>query len=893
MKYTKEQESVLNTLEGNLRILACAGSGKTEVISRRIANVIKNGVAPENIVCFTFTNKAADEMRSRVQKHINELCPEILTGPLFVGTIHSFCFKILKEFNHKFDNFDILTENSRIAFISNPDNYHRIGLDVEDGHPSKFKKISRFCESVDVFREELLQIEKVKSFAKTKEEKLFPFRYGKYIDLLDGKRFIDFSGILYECYNMLNDPEVLSQIKKRYRYLVCDEYQDVNRIQELIIEKIWGSSNNISVVGDDDQAIYHWRGTKLTYLLDFPKRYKEAKSYPLLKNFRTSMRISSIANKVIEQNKRITKPMFSERPDEDNCVLINEFEGETDEARFIARKIKDMLGKQFTLPNNSNKRISYDDFAILFRSVKNSSGAVIDELRKQGIPFRVRGGISDLFECREVDFVAKCFAYLSDLEYRNQRHSLEGLFKAFQDLVPRKDLQDSFKPQIVALKNKLVVSARTDLQRTYHKILAIIGVQKGTYADSVLMLFGQLSQLVKEFEDISYPLSYKDLKFFLGFVEGYAMDEYNSDSQTMNEKSDAVTISTIHRAKGLEFGFVFVPMVNKGILPTSNRKNPIMLPKESYDFDAYQGTVEDERRLFYVAVTRAIGFVSVSCIKSKNGKKMEPSDFFEEFKYSLNKTQHTPKISAAKLIGATRGIGKIVLSPSDIAYYLACPYRYKLGNVFQFNPGIDPAIGYGKQVHSIIEYLFKSSNKSKPDRKHVATIVDRDFFLRFAFGKTFGNLKNKAKMIVGNYVDKYGNDFERYLSSEKEFYMTFDEFDYKGIADLLLATNGKKIEIIDFKTRTGEIKDFELQMHSYALGISSSYGFEVESASVHFLTTNERKMVNISPRLTEKTKKTISKVAKAIETMCFPYSNDAAKCNKCDFKVFCSGRIVV
>jgi len=891
MKYTKEQEAVLNSLKGNLRILACAGSGKTEVISRRIANVIKNGVAPENIVCFTFTNKAADEMRSRIQKHINELCPGVFMGPLFVGTIHSFCFKILKEFNHKFDNFDILTENSRIAFISNPDNYHRIGLDIDDGHPSKFKKISRFCESVDVLREELLQMERVKSLAKTKEETLFPFRYSKYIDLLDSKRFIDFSGILYECHRMLNDPEMLSLAKKRYKYLVCDEYQDVNRIQESIIEKIWGSSDNVSVVGDDDQAIYHWRGTKLTYLLDFPKRYKKASSYPLLKNFRTTARISSIANVVIERNTRIAKPMFSERADEDDCVFINEFDDEAHEAKFIARKIKDMLGKHFTLPNNNDKEISYDDFAVLFRSVKNSAGAVIDEFRKQGIPFRVRGGISDLFECEEVDFVGKCFAYLSDLEYRNQRFSLDSLFKSFQDLVSKKDVQDSFKSQIVSLRTKLATSKRIDLQKTYHRILAIIGVQRGLYPDSVLMLFGQLSQLVKEFEDISYPLCYEDLKFFLGFVEGYAMDEYNSDSPTMNEESEAVTISTIHRAKGLEFGFVFVPMVNRGILPTSNRKNSIMLPKDCYDFDAYQGTIEDERKLFYVAVTRAIGFVSVSCIKKRNGKKIEPSDFFVEFKDSYDKTKHTPKTSEAKQLETTRGLGKIVLSPSDVNYYLSCPFRYKLGNVFQFNPGIDPAIGYGKQIHSIIEYLFKSSNRSTPDKKRIVALVDKDFFLRFAFGKAFGNLKNKANVIISTYVDNNRDDFARYLFSEKEFYMTFDKFDYKGIADLLLAAKGKKIEIIDFKTRTGEIKEFELQMHSYAMGIKASYGFEVDSASVHFLTTNERKRVNISPKLTEETEKTISRVARAIRSMDFPYANDVLKCRSCDFKVFCPGRV--
>lgn len=893
MKYTSEQEAVLNTLEGNLRILACAGSGKTEVISRRIAKVMKSGVAPENVVCFTFTNKAADEMKSRIQKHVNELCPEVLTGPLFVGTIHSFCLQILREFNHKFDNFDVLTENSRIAFISHPDNYHRIGLDIEDDHPGKFKKISRFCESVDVFREELLPIDQIKALSKTKEEKLFPFRYSKYIDLLDDKRFIDFSGILFECYNMLKDPEKLLQIKKRYRYLVCDEYQDVNKIQELIIEKIWGDSGNISVVGDDDQAIYHWRGTKLTYLLDFPQRYETAKSFPLLKNFRTSMRISSVANKVIAHNKRLAKPMFSERPDEDNCVIINEFENEADEAKFIAAKIREMIGKPITLPNGRCKRLAYEDFAILFRSVKNSAGTVIDELKRQEIPYRVRGGISDLFECNEVDFVAKCFAYLSGLEYRQQRYSLNSLCEAFLDVVPVKAIQDGFKGQMVALKSKLEASGRLDLQRTYHRILEIIGVQEGIYPDSVLMILGQLSQLVKEFEDISYPLSFDDLRFFLGFVEGYAMDEYNSDSEIMNEEINAVTVSTIHRAKGLEFGFVFVPMVNKGVLPSSNRKNSIMLPKESYDFNAYQGTVEDERRLFYVAVTRAIGFVSVSCVKARNGKKAETSGFFKEFGKSFDETQYTPKRGEEEPLEVERGVGKIVLSPSDINYYLTCPYRFKLGSLLQFNPGIDPAIGYGKQIHSIIEYLFKSSNNLKPDSKHVAGMVDEDFFLRFAFGKAFGNLKNKARKIIVNYTENHADDFTRYLFAEKEFYMTFDECDYKGIADLLLDIDGKRIEIVDFKTRIGPIKDFELQMQSYAMGIESSYGLKVESASVHFLTTNERKKVDISLGQADRTIKTIFKVARNIRSMNFPYSNDLLKCNKCDFKVFCPGRLVV
>lgn len=891
MLFTDEQKAAINALDGNIRVFSCAGSGKTEVVARRVAALIQNGVKPENIVCFTFTNKGAEEMKSRIHKHVNNLCPDSLLGPLFVDTIHSFCFKLLKEHNIRFNSFSVLTENSRIAFLANPDNYHRIGLGIPDGYTSKFRKISRFCESVDIFREELIDMDRLKLKAKTKEEELFPFRYQRYIDLLDSKRFIDFSGILFECYDMLKKTSVLEQIKNQYTHLICDEYQDTNKIQEEIINKIWGDSQNNCVVGDDDQSIYHWRGTRPEYLVNFENRYPKVTTFRMQKNFRAPKRIVSIANRIISHNNRVKKQMFSDKPDETDNVIIREFENDINEARFIVRKIKEMIGKDLVLPNNQIRKLSYGDFAILFRSVKNSSKAVINELTKEEIPFRVMGGTSDLFECKEVDFIAQCFAYLSDLEYRDKSYSLIELSRELEDIVSRKDVRDRFKSKMKKMKQNLVSSKRLDLQRTYHKVLEAIGVQEEIFSDSVLLLFGHFSELIKEFEDINYPMFHKDFKFFLGYIEGYAIDEYNPEYQWLSENLDVVTISTVHRAKGLQFGFVFIPTLNKKLFPTPNRMNHLMLNKDCYPFDSYRGSIEDERRLFYVAITRAIGYISVSWVKSRNDRAIEPSEFSDEFRQAMKSTKPLPRSRRNFLQDTSSDDIRFGLSPTTVNSYITCPYSYKLRYLCQFNPGVDPAIGYGKQIHSMIEYLFKISTGKIPDKSLVERIVDNNFFLRFAYGKVFGNLKRKALKLICDYVENYGEDFTRYLYSEKEFFMRLKDFEYKGVVDLLLDAKENEVEIVDFKTRVGPMKDFQTQMNSYATGIEFSYGYRVKSAFVHFLTTNKRSKVIISPTSLKHMRRTVKQVADGIRSMKFPYANDKKLCKTCDFKIFCPGAL--
>jgi len=251
LKYTESQQQAIDHWEGNLQIIACAGSGKTDVITRRIANLVCTGVPTREIVAFTFTENAAEEMKFRIRKHLQELRPENPEiGEMYIGTIHSFCYKLLQDFKPEYKNFDVLDEHKRIVFISAYDNYNKIGLD--ELFPRKFANMQEFCFNIDFLREELIPVSEL--------DDTFRECFENYQELLKANRFLDFSGMMYEVYSLLlNDKQFAQQIFEQYKYIIVDEYQDINPLQEKIIEAFAVQSNNLCVVGDDDQCIYQWR----------------------------------------------------------------------------------------------------------------------------------------------------------------------------------------------------------------------------------------------------------------------------------------------------------------------------------------------------------------------------------------------------------------------------------------------------------------------------------------------------------------------------------------------------------------------------------------------------------------------------------------------------------
>ena len=294
MGYTDKQKEAINFKNGNLQIIACAGSGKTDVITRRIATLIINEVTPENIVAFTFTEKAAEEMKFRIRKHLQELRPENPEiGDMYVGTIHSFCFELLKNFKPKYRVYDVLDEHKRMIFLSNYANYNKTELRLLGER--KYRNIDKFCRSVDVVREEMIEPHKLPLE--------FRYCYEKYLTVLDEQNFLDFSGMIYEVVKLLeDDPDFAQKVRERYRYLIVDEYQDINPLQEKLIFLMVGKDGNLCVVGDDDQCIYQWRGTNVDNILTFKDRYNNVKTIEIAVNFRSSESIVESAKKLIEKN---------------------------------------------------------------------------------------------------------------------------------------------------------------------------------------------------------------------------------------------------------------------------------------------------------------------------------------------------------------------------------------------------------------------------------------------------------------------------------------------------------------------------------------------------------------------------------------------------------------
>lgn len=887
MKYTDKQHKILATLSGNLRIIACAGSGKTEVISRRIAEMISLDVEPKKIVCFSFTKKAAEELRSRILRHIKELELDIAVGEMFIGTIHSFCLTVLKEFNLKYNNYEVIDENSRFSLLSNPSYYGELDLKKHGRTKSKYRNISIFCESIDIFREELID----KNVLKSREEKIFLFCLQRYLNILDRENLLDFSQILIQTHELLKNLEILSKVKEKFKYLVCDEFQDINRVQFEIIKMIWGDSNNICVVGDDDQSIYHWRGTNVDYFIKLDDHFPDLKTFHLSKNFRCTKRIIKIAEKVIETNKRLPKEMDWNRLDEENNILLNQFRDENEEAKFIVEKIKNMIGKEILLPNNKIKKLSYGDFAILYRSVKNSAKPVIDLLQDECIKFIVRGGVSDLFEFDEALIVSKCFSFLTDLTFNNKKWSSEEILKSLSFIIDDEVILDNFKVDLEDFKTKFKTLKTVNLTLLYFKILRLLGIHKGIFTDSSMSIFGQYSELLRNYELFNHPLRPKDLKFFLGYLDGYAVEDYESTLEEDEGDMNSVIITTIHRAKGLQFPFVFIPSVNEKVFPTIKRAKTLMIPKEIYPHQLYIGDEKDERRLFYVAITRAVSFLSVSCTLKRNGKDSGPSNFYNGFKNATDSIKNEPRSHIEKEVMEREDEFKFLISPTKIESYLKCPYRYKINQIYHFRSSLDPALGYGNQLHFIIEYIFKSF-KSKPDKMEIEKIITNLFFLRFTYGTVFLNMKNKACEIIIEYFNEFENDFDSFIASELEFFIPYEKYDLKGIVDLLLRENDNFVNILDFKaTKSSSVEDFFLQLGCYSLGMQYSYKYEVNNVGVHFLTENKREILEITKDDLSKMIEKINNVVENIKKNNFPSTKDRNICKKCDFKEICPYKI--
>lgn len=580
VKLTLEQQEAIHEIDNNLQIIACAGSGKTEVITQRIANILKSkrDIKPENIVAFTFTEKAAASMKKRIQKALGT-ASFYTVQRMYIGTIHSFCYHLLNKYTEQFREYKILdTVKSHLFVARYFDECGMTDLKLEP-YP---RNVNLFLQCIDKMIDDY---ENAETWTQEQRDVL-----DKYIDCLYSHGYIDFSLMIFETLRQIQtNPEVkayLSQIK----YLVVDEYQDVNDLQERLIQCISETGANICVVGDDDQTIYQFRGSNADNMISFVQRYKDVHQVRLEKNFRCAPGIVEVADCVIGHNeRRIPKKMISGIGDAQADIEAVRHSDKAEQFEWIAEKIEKL----------HTSGIPYNEIAILVRKGKTIV-PLSSSLERASIPFKTDSA-EHFFSGNYFGRFVTTLQILSDVDKAK-------LYECWKDVADGKIFNMGFKfLRSCARGGDFTLS---EIIQGFCEKIDFLNED----AEDIEVRHIDLDGIVKILDD--YDEIYGDWQLsarvtgVLKFLGTQASDEYKYHNFKPEDPNvDAVQIMTVHKSKGLEFETVFLPELIKREFPVSN-----MGGKKYYHVlggifeenkERYQSDIEDERKLFYVAVTRA------------------------------------------------------------------------------------------------------------------------------------------------------------------------------------------------------------------------------------------------------------------------------------------------
>lgn len=910
------QEETINHRDGNLKIIACAGSGKTTVMSERIAKLIAEGANRDKIVAFTFTEKAAESLKFHIREKLEKWCPDTpYLGSMYIGTIHSFAFHKLKEIMPKYRNYEVLDETKRIIWVQK--NYVSLGLNSIEIDRRLFDRIQRFLRTVDIIRDNEIPTDKLDGIPAFKEV------YERYLEFLDNERYLDFSGIIYRLVKILGSNEGLcKKLRNNVEYLVVDEYQDVNHIQERLISMIATANGNLCVVGDDDQSIFEFQGAEVNNIINFESRYNNVDIKKLEENFRCPAEVITAARDLIRRNRRrIIKNMtpgskkgnINQSQSGDICKV--ELETINDEVSFVINKIKELRGCSYYDDDLGRVRgLDYGDMAIIIRT-RLSAQRFIEPLRRENIPFTLKG-TGGLFQRPEIEFLRLIFCYIVDFAETfgtsdtSSPVSLRDLRNYFDTNLIFNHIQwDILSPKLSKLKedihsmdhySKEDSKRRIFLQEFYYILMKALEVNNTNFSEDVMYDFGRLSELIAQFESVHGWINYFYFKQFVIFINGYAQNKTDEGGLDDLRSRNSVSILTVHQAKGLEFPVVFIPDVSVRRFPSQNRnrKPQTYLNDLIIDLERYCSRDEGERRLFYVAVTRTKKFLFITRSREgENGDFVNRSIYFTEFDHEImiNDEREDPTERIFIEPECKPNMELMPTSFSDLKHYINCPYSYLLQQMMGFTPAINIAYGYGLQVHNLVNYIHSKWENKPPNLEDVEALVESEFFLRFTRKEPYEYMKSKAKDILKTYVEEYGSEFSLKLETEKPFEFVLGGSLISGEIDLIqkidpVSRDVTDVCILDFKTEKEvlERKIFNrLQLRLYALAGMKSLGINPLAANIHYLTDNFRQEVDISQDKLDETKESISNVIESIKNSEFKACPSDA-CKNCDVRFICS-----
>jgi len=638
------QKEAVTHIDGNLLILAGAGSGKTKTLTTRLAYLIANGIPPSSTLTLTFTNKAAAEMRMRALSMLEEV-----SYPPLLCTFHKFGLLFLKFHMDRLgrkNSFVIIDTNDKKRILKNMIGEIPLSLAVSE--------ISRYKNSL-ISPEEAIKTAQQPHYKKIAEI------YRKYEDFIRENNLVDFDDLIALTYRILDENEdIREETSERYQYIMVDEYQDTNELQYKLLKLLSSANGNLCVVGDDDQSIYGWRGANIKNILDFKNQFPNTKIVKLEYNYRSTGKILKAANNLIEHNRNRLGKVLKSTKEEGKDVEILHSPNETSEALTIAKKIKELI----------SKGVSYNQIAVLYR-INALSRSLEEGLGREGVPYKLVGGVK-FYERAEVKDI---IAYLRIVSNPYDDFSIKrvinkpkrGLGKVALGKIENAAYENrSSIYDILVDEEKLkgLVSKKSfeELKKFVEGIERLREVkEEASY--NVIEEFESIFQLKKFYSSV--PDSYEkiaNIDEFYGFYKDYLktnpennLDDFlneislQSDQDEISE--DSVCIMSVHASKGLEFDYLFVIGMEDGFFP---------LIGEGTD-------IEEERRLGYVAITRARKELTLSYVDSRflRGKRshLVKSRFLKEtglIKGSLVLEKTTPYKKGDLVKHKIFGIGRVL-----------------------------------------------------------------------------------------------------------------------------------------------------------------------------------------------------------------------------------------
>ena len=920
MQLTETQQRAVEYTGRNLQLIACAGSGKTEVVAQRIAHLLTKKddtrLEPRNIIAFTFTDKAAAELKERVVLRAREAAGANITGmaEMYVGTIHGFCQELLQNEVPEYRKYEVLDAVRQVLWVNR--NSTQTGLTttkkLSGQNLVRWKDTSLYLAALSVLREENLNSHVLADTSINEG-------LDKYCGQLSRGSLLDFSAMLEKAVFQLETNENLREtILGRVKYVIVDEYQDVNPVQERLIRLLHDLGAGLCIVGDDDQTIYQWRGSQIDSILTFAERYPEVEQIRLEENFRSSEGVIDAAKGFIQRvDPRLDKAMkFADaQVYEDGDLVALYFDSPAEEANYVAETIQALRGVAFD-EGDGERGLSWSDMAILLRSVRNHGASITDALKDANIPFVVKG-LANLFDTEECCAARSLFHYVASDSIRSYRNfsvedietpTLASLRLAWANanaglIAGNLDQALEYVKQLTEKLHSGEEGSQPTIQSVFLEFLRIAELREERMPEGrgqiVLFNLGQFSKVIEDWESINFRSNpIESFRGFASFLYNQAEDEYSEGAED-NEYlvPDAVQVMTVHQAKGREWPAVFIPALVKDHFPPRPKDNKLwdLIPSDCIeDAVRYDGSTNDERRLFYVAMTRSKKFLHLTCgTRPKGGWYRYKSEFWDNILISkfVKRSNHTYADRKRLNPSPRTSVSDISFSFSDLKHLFECGYQFKLKVLYGFNGPIEPAMGLGKSMHDALAEVHQRSMRGEEvSIDDVDDLIERHFRAPYAFGVLHERLKELTRDGVTRYIDDNKDKLQQVEFSEQvvEIHLG-DGVSVTGRIDLVRRTDTDETTIVDLKSNERSQREAvtEAQLDTYALGYRELTGGDADYLEIYDLEEGKGSVRSVDRDLVSGIREKTHAAAASLRSLDLAPAPLADRCRRCDFKMLC------